>query len=178
MARRHTDTIPKLDQLSYLFDTLGAIEDRLSFDAIRKELIRLRPEFRGDLKRITSSTFWSNARDAIRELMRLGFVDRASLPSRLSQLDSHRARTFALTTEGKDFLALERTDPLQFRHRFAQAMLIAHPYMRELLTRLATQELFFPRIQRSDLPGEIESWLEAPPEPLGHITAWIAQSVI
>src|SRR5262249_54278027 len=114
MARRHTDTIPKLDQISYLFDSLGAIEDHLSFDAVRKELIRLRPESRGELKRITSTTFWSNARDAIRELMRLGFVDRASLPSRLSQLDSHRERTFALTREAKEFLTLERTDALQF----------------------------------------------------------------
>jgi hypothetical protein len=178
MARRTTDTIPKLDQVSYLFDTLGAVEDGLSFEAIRKELIRLRPESRIPLRaRSAAPPFWSNVRDALRELMRLGLINPSALPSRKSQLEAHNRRAFTLTEDGRQFLAIERRDPLEFRHRFAQALLLAHPYMRELVTLLGSRELFFPRIQRADLPGEVDAWRKAPPEPLGQVTVWIAQAV-
>src|SRR5207244_4313605 len=132
MAPPKTDTIPKLDQVSYLFDTLGCVSDHFAFDAIREELIRLRPESTTHTRKVARDTFWSNARDVLRELMRLGLVQPSSLPSRPQQLDAHRTRTFTLTQEGEQFLALEKRDLWEFRYRFAQAMLIAHPYLYEL----------------------------------------------
>jgi hypothetical protein len=105
-----TDTIPKLDQVTYLFDTLGLISEQLSFDAIRKELIRLLPEERRERARHPEAMFWSNVRDALRELMRLGLVEKASLPSRAEQLDAHRDRMFALTEAGRKFLELEQSE--------------------------------------------------------------------
>jgi hypothetical protein len=177
MAGRTTDTIPKLDRVDYLFETLGAIREHLSFDAIRKELMRPRPESSAALKTTSPTTFWSNARDALRELMRLGLVNRAQLPSRPAQLEAHRARTFKLTENGEEFLALEERDVWEFRFRFAQAMLIAHPYLRELHQVLVSRELFFPRIRTSDLPGDVESWRCGPPERLEPLTSQIAESV-
>lgn len=177
LHRRKTDTIPKLDQISYLFDSLGFIGEQLSFDAIRKELIRLRPETRRELVRATETMFWSNVRDALRELMRLGLVEKAALPSRAGQLDVHRNRTFALTEAGRNFLELEQRDPWDFRYRFAQAMLLAHPYLRELHRLLGARELFFPRIQKTQLPGGVEDWRTGPPESLGELAAWIGESV-
>src|SRR5438132_11840168 len=97
MAQRKTDTIPKLDRIDYVFDTLGLIRDQFSFDAIREELIRVRPEYPRSRNRISENTFWSNARDVLRELMRLGLVNRATLPSRPAQLDAHRSRKFIFT---------------------------------------------------------------------------------
>lgn len=172
-----TDTIPKLDQISYLFDTLGLISEQLSFDSIRKELIRLLPEARKERARAPEAMFWSNVRDALRELMRLGLVEKAALPSRTDQLDAHRNRTFALTDAGRKFLELERHDAWEFRDRFAQAMLLAHPYLRELYRLLSSQELFFPRIQKSEVPGDVEAWLKGPPESLGTLAAWIGEAV-
>jgi hypothetical protein len=176
MALRRTDTIPKLDQVDYLFETLGCVREQIGFDAIRRELIGLRPEPVDDLKR-HSTLFWSNARDSLRELMRLGLVKPVALPSRRAQLDAHRARKFTLTEHGEEFLALDERDSFEFRRRFAQAMLIAHPYLRELQRLSLSQELFFPRIQRSELPGDVESWRHAPPEPLEQVASWVADSV-
>jgi len=177
MAQRKTDTIPKLDQVEYLFDALGLIREQFTFDSIRKELIRMRPEYPDSRNRISPNTFWSNARDVLRELMRLGLVSRAALPSRPAQLDAHRARKFTLTTQGEQFLALEQRSVWEFRYRFAQAMLIAHPYLQELHQLLRSRELFFPRIQTSDLPGDADSWREKPPEPLCAVSSRVADSV-
>lgn len=177
VKRRKSDTIPKLDDVSYLFDALGCVRDEFTFDALRLELVRLHLESWGEGRRNLPNTFWSNARDVLRELMRLGLVNRESLPSRPEQIDAHRRRTYTLTEAGRQFLALEERDVWEFRSRFAQAMLIAHPYMRELHRVLTSRELFFPRVQRTELPGEVESWRTAPPEPLRQLASWIADSL-
>jgi hypothetical protein len=177
MALRTTDTIPKLDQINYLFDALGLVRDQFTFDGIRKELIRMRPENDRTRNRVSQNTFWSNARDVLRELMRLGLVNRTALPSRPVQLDAHRARKFTLSSEGEQFLTLEGHDVWEFRYRFAQAMLIAHPYLRELHQLLRSREFFFPRIQRSELPGEADSWKEKPPEPMTIVSSRVAESL-
>lgn len=172
-----TDTIPKLDQVSYLFDTLGLISEQLTFDAIRKELIRLLPEERRQRARLPEAMFWSNVRDALRELMRLGLVEKATLPSRMSQLDAHRNRIFALTQAGERFLDIERHDVWEFRDRVAQAMLLAHPYLREIYRLLGSQDIFLPRIQKSEIPGDVEAWRTGPPTSLGSLSAFIRDAV-
>jgi hypothetical protein len=176
VRRPKTDTIPKLDQVTYLFDTLGLISEQLSFDAIRKELIRLLPEQRRE-KGKPEEKFWSNVRDALRELMRLGLIEKASLPSRAEQLNAHRDRTFSLTEAGKKFLELEQRDPWEFRDRFAQAMLLAHPYLREICWLLDSRDLFFPRIQKSEIPGDAESWRAGPPATLEPLTGFLRDKV-
>lgn len=172
-----TDTIPKLDQVTYLFDTLGLISEQLSFEEIRKELIRLLPEERRERARAPEAMFWSNVRDALRELMRLGLVERAPLPSRAGQLNAHRDRTFSLTQAGKQFLELEQRDAWEFRDRFAQAMLLAHPYLREIYLLLGSRELFFPRVQKSEIPGDAEAWRTGPPEVLDPLSGFLRDSV-
>lgn len=177
VRKPRTDTIPKLDQISYLFDSLGLIKEHLSFDAIRKELIDLLPEARRDLAKAPENMFWSNVRDALRELMRLGMVEKTALPSRKGQLDAHRNNTFALTATGKTFLELEQEDPWEFRFRFAQAMLLAHPYLQELYRLLSSSEIFLPRIKKAHVPGDVEAWRTGPPESLEGLAAWMSESV-
>lgn len=172
-----TDTIPKLDQVTYLFDTLGLVSEQLSFDAIRKELIRLLPGERRERARASEAMFWSNVRDALRELMKLGLVERAPLPSRTEQLNAHRDRTFSLTEAGGKFLKLEQRDAWEFRDRFAQAMLLAHPYLRELYRLLGSRELFFPRVQKFEIPGDVEGWRAGPPEALEPLSGFLRDSV-
>ncbi|MER9168526.1 hypothetical protein NKI12_14295 [Mesorhizobium australicum] len=172
-----TDTIPKLDQVNYLFETLGLISEQASFDDIRQELIRMLPEARRERARARDAMFWSNVRDSLRELMKLGLVEKAALPSRTNQLDAHRSRKFLLTEAGAKFLELERRDAWEFRDRFAQAMLIAHPYLRELYRLLGSQELFFPRIQKSEIPGDVEAWRSGPPALLEGLTAFLGDAI-
>ena len=74
LAKYKTDTIPKLDQVSYLFDSLGVVSEGVNFEAIREELIRLRPQPCKEPRRALETMFWSNVRDALREFMRLGLV--------------------------------------------------------------------------------------------------------
>lgn len=179
-TRPRSDTIPKLDDVSYLFDALGCIRDGFTFDTLRQHLIRLQLESTEDRRRAlpnTANTFWSNVRDVLRELMRLGFVNRDTLPSRSEQLDAHRRRTFTLTRAGEEFLELEERNVWDFRYRFAEAMLIGHPYMRELHQSLTSRELFFPRVQKTELPGDLDSWRSGPPEPIRDLASWVADSV-
>src|SRR5439155_23368399 len=42
---------------------------------------------------------------------------------------------------------------------------------------LGSRELFFPRIQRSQLPGQVDTWRAGPPESLEELPAWISESV-
>jgi hypothetical protein len=188
---KDTDTIPKLDQASYLFESLGFVEDGLNFDEIRKGLIDVRVA--SDQERLINirrskttlvdgipnagGVFWSNARDVLRELMRLGLVAPTALPSRPEQIEAHKHNTFALTAEGHEYLQLDKRDVREFRTRFLQAMEIAHPYLRELRLKLKDIELFFPRVQTSDLPGDAEHWRSGPPEPLMDLAQAVSKRI-
>jgi hypothetical protein len=186
-----TDTIPKLDQASYLFESLGFVENGLTFDEIRQGLIEVRAA--SDVERLfnarrskatyaegstnASQVFWSNARDALRELMRLGLVQQTTLPSRANQIEAHKHKKFSLTAEGQEYLKLAERDVWEFRGRFLQAMEIAHPYVRELRRKLKDIELFFPRVQTSDLPGDAKQWRLGPPEPLLKLAQVVTQRI-
>lgn len=171
-----TDTIPKLNRIEYLFDTLGAVEDGLSFDEIRKELIASQPESQGRKKAEKIDSLMTNTRDALRESMKLGLINKAPLPTLKKHLEAHRNRKFELTPEGVKFLKLA-SDVWEFRDRFAQAMLLAHPHFRSLVSVLSSGELYFPRIQRADVPGELGAWRGGLPEPLGKVSSWLTDEV-
>src|SRR5262249_55443633 len=121
--------------------------------------------------------FWSNARDTLRELMRLGLVHPVPLPSRPTHLRAHLERTYELTEQGEAFIALAEKDVWQFRQRFAQAMEIAHPYFRQLRSKLCSSEIFVPRIRKEDIPGTVEQWKRGIPEPLIELSERVASSV-
>lgn len=192
MDKQITDTIPKVDKATYLFETIGWVQDGCTFEEIRKSLIELRLEIdresivdqrRGASSsrqlnvRKSDSTFWSNARESLRELIRLGLMQHERLPSRAAQLKVHRSQTFTLTEEGERFLALAEANSTEFRHRFVQAMIIAHPYLRALRTELTRKEFFFPRIQKSDVPGDPALWQKGPPETFTELTRKISEQV-
>jgi hypothetical protein len=192
LTKRITDTIPKVDKATYLFETIGWVQDGSTFEEIRKSLIELRLEIdrenivdqrRGASSsrqlnvRRSDSTFWSNARESLRELIRLGLMQHGRLPSRAAQLRVHRGQTFTLTEDGEHFLALAEANPTEFRHRFVQAMEIAHPYLRALRAELMRKEFFFPRIQKSDVPGDPTLWQKGPPETFNELASKISEQV-
>ncbi len=192
MTRRRTDTIPRVDDIAYLFETLGGVRDGLTFDQVRAMLIVRRRHSDQEklldhrsgltaLRRLERNdqpmVYWSNAKDALRELMRLGMVSPAPLPTSVSQVDAHKGRQYALTPEGGRFLELASKDPWEFRDRFYQSMDAGHPYLRRLRRRLVQGNLFFPRVQKADLPGNVEAWYSHPPQPLDALVKKLAEGV-
>ena len=187
-----TDTIPKVDKVGYLFASLMAVGEGSSLDEIRLRLV----EFRRELDRETGKdlraelrprarlldnprpdTFSSNARDAMRELMRLGMVVKQSLPNDSKEFERFRDSRYHVTPEGERFIALGEHDSWQFRDRFFCAMYAAHPYLRSLYGRLAGADLYIPRVPRSAIPGDVELWRKRPPEPLRALSQFVCSAV-
>lgn len=158
-----TDTIPRLENINYLFATLRAISSNgMNFEGVRKSLLeqakitsqqeygvpRTGYSTSRRLQRARASdayTYWTNARDAIRELITLGFVETAPVPSKKDYVNRHRATQYKLTGKGDALIQLVRNaDDSGFRDSFFQALYFAHPYLRTFLGKLAESELFVP----------------------------------
>src|SRR4051812_1673 len=121
-GRLRTDTIPRIDDVSYLFETLAWVANARTFEDIRKDIVAVRLEqdvaTRADQRRGMSAsrrlreqddlTYWANARDALKELMRLGLIEHAPLPSRPQQVSAHRRKRYQIRAEGEQFLELGR----------------------------------------------------------------------
>ncbi len=191
---RTGDTIPKLDKIEYLFQALVWIGEERSFDELRVRLIKerleldrhsrtdLRPEARGRVRVLenpTPDTFWTNARDAVRELMRLGMVGRLSVPNTRKEFQDLRGVRYDLTEEGRRFILLGEVPETvwEFRDRFYCAMDAAHPYLRLLRRRLGKGELFIPRVGRAAISGDVKQWVEAPPEPLDDVASQVTGEI-
>jgi hypothetical protein len=190
MAESGADNIPRLDKMGYLYETLGWIDDEATFDEIRQAQIAYRRELDRDnfvdkrsgvssarllQKHISDETYWTNVRATLSELMRLGLVEIAPVPSRKEQLQAHRARRYQLTAEGVQFVALMDQDFWRFQDLFAQAFIFAHPLLRQLLTQLAHRELFIPRLGTDVLRDHLRPDRDAAPSLLSLIEDVCAQ---
>jgi hypothetical protein len=177
MTESEAEHIPRIDKVGYLYETLGWIDDGATFEEIREAQIGYRKGLDRDNfvdkrsgassgrlleKRTNAETYWANVRATIAELMRLGLVEPGSVPSRKEQLEAHRGRSYRLTGEGIQFIALMGQDFWAFQDRFAQAFVLAHPSLRRLLVQLASRDLFIPRLGTEDLRGHILSASEVP----------------
>lgn len=159
-AMTERDTIPRLENISYLFATLRAISsNETNFEGVRKSLleqarITSQQEYGAlgagystsrRLQRSDEYTYWTNARDAIKELIKLCFVETAPVPSKKDYVNRHRGTQYKLTAKGDALRQLMRsTDDSVFRDSFFQAMYFAHPHLRSFLGKLANRELFVP----------------------------------
>ena len=190
--RQTTDTVPKLDRIEYLFDTLVAVSEEATLDEIRLSLIRvrqdvdrksrrdLRAEQRPQVRRLENpraDTFWANARESIRELMKLGMVRRKPVPNTSAEFLMLRGDVFEITPEGQQFVSLGDTDAWQFRDRFFCAMHAAHPYIQSLALRLWRDELFIPKVPSKEIPDDVEAWRRRPPEMLQPLVDSIARAL-
>ena len=105
--------VPRLHKLGYLEVVLGEVAEKASFERIRQALLRFAEHtgeqrmVRGVISRLRDEyTFWSPTQEALSELMRLGFVTQAPVPSGRRYVDAHRASTYELTPQG--YLAIEQ----------------------------------------------------------------------
>lgn len=177
MTESKPDTIPRIDKVGYLYETLGWINDGATFEEIREAQIEYRKNLDRDnfvdkrsgassvrqlQKRTDRETYWTNTRATVSELIHLGLVEQGPVPSRKEQIDVYREQRYQVTELGAQFFTLMEQNFWVFQDSFAQLFILAHPSLRQLLTHLAHRDLFIPRLGTEDLRGHLQYWRETP----------------
>lgn len=132
--------IPRLQDLSYLEVAATNVAAGASFEQIRRALVTRAADVARDGD--TDGTFderkWDAARadgtkhvhntvDVLKELMRLGWLERHTLPSGPSSAYLHVAETFDLTAAGRRWAELVSQDRRSAYNELIGALLDAHP---------------------------------------------------
>jgi len=113
-VKRGDSGIPRLQELTFLQKALEAVVGGGTFEDVRTRLIdhmasRRQGDFELDaaefrrLARSDLARYASNATEALAELMRLGMVERVSLPSTRKALIAYRGRRFTATSKGVEW---------------------------------------------------------------------------
>lgn len=147
------DTIPRLQRLSYLLVGLDAVGRNQTFDQVRQSILGMAQDqsegpwpsagYASSYRSRDEYSMWTNARDSLDELMRLGLIQKRSLPRRRNLVDAHRQMRYRLTDEGKAFIeCISRGRELA--DALFQRLYSAHPYLRQLLSVLAKQNILIP----------------------------------
>lgn len=148
-----SDTIPRLQRLSYLLVGLHAVAGNQTFDQVRKSIL-------GEAQRQDETlwaptgyasvyrsrdeySMWTNARDALGELMRLGLIEKRSLPRKRNLVDAHRGIKYTLTDDGKAIAQQMGPGP-QLADTLFQRLYSTHPYLRQFLSVLTNQDVLIP----------------------------------
>ena len=153
------DTLPRLHQvLPHMRDQLIALRDGASFEEARRryrstvEDLALQGIGRQTASRVgDQDAYWAPTADALIETMRLGFVERAPIPSARRYIESHRDRTYVLTPLGHEVADLAQRDVAAFCDKLAAAMFAAHPYFRMLIASLQEAPIGCPEVTESDV---------------------------
>jgi hypothetical protein len=165
------DSIPRVQHIRYFQVILEGIADGHPFDRLR-DLLRnasvemaLREEARAVGPRVDDGyTLWNPTAKAIGEMMRLGLVTPQPLPSKRSNVDSHRDNVYALTPEGQALVAVSGRQESTFRSVFTPLLMKQHPYFASVLAAIAEEPLVIPEYTEEALVGFQEtarSWTTA-----------------
>ncbi len=138
--------IPRLQHLSYL--EVGALQVRegASFEQIRRAVVSQAAdvERENDLEGSYDQLAWERVRsdpkrhvhntvDVLKELMRLGWVEPAVLPSGPSSAYLHTNSKFDLTPDGERWTALAGTSQVQAYNELTAALVQSHPQFQGFL---------------------------------------------
>jgi hypothetical protein len=136
--------IPRFHRIGYLEVVLLEVSQKASFERIRQVLLQYTEQAGenqvspGTGSRLMDEyTFWSPTQEALSELMHLGFLVQASVPSARQYVDSHRASTYELTPLGMAAAdELRKRDPkarAAFLDKLTAAVVKAHPGFADLV---------------------------------------------
>ena len=154
MGMKQSDTIPRVTHLTQFESVMDGLDESLTFDGLRTRLCQVAT----DLARLNGGRepsghpdyrMWSPTKDALEELMRLGWVAKEPLPSARHRVDVYRQKQFLLTDEGREWVRI--TNAGQAREFLGQALIKQHTYFREYLARLATGPIFIPEFNETDI---------------------------
>jgi hypothetical protein len=155
--------IPRLQELSFLEIAALAVASRSSFEEVRLKLvahmIRLREANPGtgniatfQLAMEKPTRYVRNASEALKELMRLRLVARATLPSTASAAKVYRNTTFALTRDGEVWVEQLREDPRKAYDRLMTMLWSVHPQFAGYVRVVAERRLVVPLAQWNETP--------------------------
>ena len=130
--------IPRLQELSYLEVTAQAVDRGSSFDEIRRQLVEHMLAISVASPGTGNTAAYRNAKDnptryvsnvseALKELMRLGLVHKATLPSSSASAHAHRSTTYGLTDEGSGWVKFLHEDRRRGYDVLCETLLRHHP---------------------------------------------------
>ncbi|MFE7457925.1 hypothetical protein [Streptomyces sp. NPDC057554] len=137
--------IPRLQELAYIELAACAVAEGLPFDRIRRVLVAHAARVAGENgihgaasanespDSPTELRHVHNTVDALKELMRLGWVERHILPSTRKSAYAHAHITFQLTAAGKEWTQLVTEDPHHGYNHLVGVLVAAHPQFKGFL---------------------------------------------
>ena len=172
--------IPRLQELSYLEVAAQAVAGGSSFEEIRRELVehmlRISQASPGTGNtaayrnaKENSKRYVNNVSEALKELMRLGIVCKATLPASASSVDAYRGTTFALTELGRTWVDLLTDDRPRGYDALCETLLRHHPQFKSFLDTIGAfgeserQSFEIPLMRWGDLgkPRSRERYVQA-----------------
>jgi hypothetical protein len=138
--------LPRLQELAYLETIAKAVAAGLPFEAIRLALVdhiwSLRQASPGDPPDPAEYRAWRgdekkyvrNVTDALKELMRLRFVENATLPSSGNSAYAHKDATYKISSAGLEWVSLLESDRRAAYDNLIPNVVFAHPGFRCFLS--------------------------------------------
>ena len=158
-------SIPRLQELSFLEVAILGVVDGTTFEEIRRQLVAHMIELRRNnagtgniatyrLAQEDPKRYVRNATESLKELMRLGLVVQATLPSSARAARSYKNTTFALTTAGQRWAVLLKDDLRSAYDELLGMLWKTHPQFEGFLRTVA--------LDRSGLVVPLAQWGELP----------------
>ena len=158
--------IPRLQELSFLTVAMRGVADGAGFEQIRRSLIdhmvrmRLNSDATGNtapfrIAKDDPGRYVSNVSEALKELMRLGLVDKATVPSSARAARNYAATTFAPTSEGVAWAQLLQDDLRSAYDHLLHLLWNTHPQFVAFLKEIDGQGLVIPILPWSQVPEPI-----------------------
>ena len=150
-----TSAVPRLHRLSHLEVVLLEAQRGASFERMREALLAATRNTSEGLSGtgVVSGlhdeyTYWSPTQEALSELMRLGWMVQAQVPSSRQYVDAYRASTYKLTAEGEKVAQVLSTNngvaKAQYLDTLTVSLAQTHPGFAQLIAVANEQPLLIP----------------------------------
>ena len=162
MPKRSGTRIPRLQEISYLTVAALGVADSANFEEIRQRLInhmiamRENSDATGNTATFRTAKndpkrYVSNASQSLKELMRLGLVEGATVPSSARAALNYATTTFLPTPKGQRWAQLLRDDLRGAYDELLDMLWHAHPQFAAFIDAIATPGMVIPTLPWSRL---------------------------
>jgi hypothetical protein len=159
--------IPRLQELEFLETAMQAVADGKTYDETRRALIahmqysRRGPERTGNHagrrglgRDPDDGRYFHNANECLTELMRLGWVERAALPSTRKALDAYRETMFNATPEGLAWARLVGEDVRSAYDEMLRGLWSLHPQLASVVRVVSRGSFRVPTAGWNEVHGD------------------------
>ena len=158
--------IPRLQELSFLAVTMRSVAEGAVFEQTRQNLIdhmigmRMNSDATGNtapfrIAKNDPGRYVSNVSESLKELMRLGLVVKAMVPSSARAARNYAATTFDPTPEGMAWAQLLQDDLRSAYDHLLHMLWNTHPQFSAFLKEIDGQGLVIPLLPWSQVPEPI-----------------------